>query len=125
MNYKVAELDGPLLDAAVAKAEGWTAHEVAAMLSDRAQERDDIRYIAASTSWGLGGPIIERERIATLMLNDQWCAWMPGTDHPDYIPSYWLFSKTAGSADGRGPTLLIAAMRAYVASKFGDEVELP
>lgn len=24
-----------------------------------------------------------------------------------------------------GPTPLIAAMRAYVASKFGDEVELP
>jgi hypothetical protein len=30
-----------------------------------------------------------------------------------------------GDADARGPTPLIAAMRAFVTAKLGDEVELP
>ena len=30
-----------------------------------------------------------------------------------------------GSGFGTGPTILIAALRCYVASKLGDEVEVP
>ena len=60
------------------------------------------------TDWALAGPIIERERIAIDWDNDCWNA---STDsHPAYY-----------SAE----TPLIAAMRCYVASKLGDEVELP
>ena len=61
--------------------------------------------------WSQGGPIIEREKI---------CASCPSTgDFWDarlhkFPPEYT-----------RGPTPLIAAMRCYVASKLGDEVEIP
>ena len=59
-----------------------------------------------SCDWSCGGPIIERERI---------------TAEPHY-PSGW-FATNGGADSFKGPTLLIAAMRCYVTSKFGDEVE--
>lgn len=61
-----------------------------------------------STDWSKGGPIIERERIE---LKDD-----GGTD--------WLASHNNESVEF-GPTPLIAAMRCYVASKLGDEVDIP
>jgi len=63
-----------------------------------------------STDWAHGGPIIEREKISINRetLANQWLACPYGT-------------RTARS----GPTPLIAAMRCYVASKMGDNVELP
>ena len=63
-----------------------------------------------STNWAQGGPIIEREKIATQfwVSEDAWEALIKG----GFFASY-------------GPTPLIAAMRAYVASKLGDEVEVP
>lgn len=59
-----------------------------------------------STLWDHGGPIIDRE-IAFL------------TRHG---PTQWS-AVANGSVSGSGPTPLIAAMRAYVASRFGDEVD--
>ena len=66
-----------------------------------------------STKWSQGGPIIERERItvdASAILG-QWMAVF-------YVPNEEPWEM-------RGPTPLIAAMRCYVASKLGDEVEVP
>jgi len=61
-----------------------------------------------STDWAQGGPIIERERIDVLYEHDlRWIA----------VPQKGIESY--------GPTPLIAAMRCYVASKLGDEVEIP
>ena len=54
-----------------------------------------------------GGPIIERERIALL----------PGVGLPD-----WSAVK-APNFKASADTPLIAAMRCFVASKFGEEVE--
>lgn len=63
---------------------------------------------APSTNWSQGGPIIEREEIETRKANSkEWGAWKDGV----------------GCI--HGPTPLIAAMRCYVASKLGDEVEIP
>ena len=59
-----------------------------------------------STDWAQGGPIIEREKIATAWHITRWVAWRGVVEHP-------------------GPTPLIAAMRCYVAAKLGDEVEIP
>jgi hypothetical protein len=60
--------------------------------------------------WALGGPIIERERITLIWARDNgWLAKL----------NYFPFREELG------PTPLIAAMRAYVASKLGDEVDLP
>ena len=58
-----------------------------------------------STDWAQGGPIIEREGI-----------------------EFRASGTQASIVDGRtyyGPTHLIAAMRCYVASKLGDEVDIP
>ena len=60
-----------------------------------------------STNWSQGGPIIEREEI---------CVLAP-------VRGLWR-----GRKEGRtqyGPTPLIAAMRCYVASKLGDNIEIP
>lgn len=62
-----------------------------------------------SEDWSQGGPIIERENIALYPHGD-------GT----YEAEVFLNPKR-----GAGPTPLIAAMRCYVASKLGDEVEVP
>ena len=58
-----------------------------------------------STNWAQGGPIIEREGI-----------------------EFRASGTQASIVDGRtyyGPTHLIAAMRCYVASKLGDDVDVP
>jgi hypothetical protein len=59
--------------------------------------------------WEHGGPIIEREGIGFMQFSDypQWTA-----KHPQAV----CFD---------GPTPLIAAMRCYVASELGDDIEIP
>ena len=60
-----------------------------------------------STDWALGGPIIEREGIAVYLYGDsQWHAHV-------------------GGRESIGPNPLIAAMRCYVASRLGDDIEIP
>jgi hypothetical protein len=64
-----------------------------------------------STNWAQGGPIIERERISVWARGNEWAA-------ESFIPNAQGHEQT-------GPTPLIAAMRCYVASKLGDEIEIP
>ena len=63
-------------------------------------------------NWSLGGPLIEREG---LHLRKSGCEWQC---------DYWNES-TLNFDTSYGPTPLIAAMRCFVASKLGDEVEVP
>lgn len=72
----------------------------------------DTRYWCPSTDWSQGGPIIEREGIATRR----------------WLETGWEADKWNFKFDERhmnGPTPLIAVLRCYVASKLGDEVEVP
>ena len=70
--------------------------------------RQEWKY-TPSTDWSQGGPIIEREGIS----------WHCGNKSSWHAYGY-------GSAENfNGPTPLIAAMRCYVSSKLGDEVEIP
>lgn len=72
-------------------------------------------FYSPSTDWGQGGPIIEGEGIAVYL--------MPGG-----VGGKWRAESGMGYKDNTlaaGPTALIAAMRCYVASKLGDEVEIP
>ncbi|MDP9991984.1 hypothetical protein J2W28_001012 [Variovorax boronicumulans] len=119
---KTSELAGAFLDVWVAKAQGaedariedWGGDlKSLCVTSFNAFERVPYR---PSSSWGDGGPIIGRERIGTIPFgtDGQWLGSMPGD--VDYCAG-------ADAADGQlGATPLIAAMRAYVASKFGEEV---
>ena len=78
---------------------------------------DDRAPYAFSADWRVAGPIIERERI-----------WTGYCDHDSAWPGQWFAQYGENYPDNHhmvGPTLLVAAMRAYVKSRFGDEVELP
>jgi hypothetical protein len=69
-----------------------------------------------STDWALAGPIIEREGFAiSRVAQDEWSVSLIYEDK-EYGLMY---------TNQHGTTPLIAAMRCYVASKLGDEVELP
>jgi len=112
---KTSELTGAALDWAVAKCEG-----VALVLAPFTGARNfvilgqnmkpTIVMYEPSLYWAQGGPIIEREKI-TLCYD---------TCQPRWVGCDWAARLTEF-----GPTPLIAAMRCYVASKLGDEVELP
>lgn len=112
---KTCELEGAALDYWVARAEGKNYAENKewgnATINDLGRcsiahrNWNCAKYFEPSKNWGHGGPIIERERI---------------TAEPHY-PGGW-FATNGGADSFKGPTLLIAAMRCYVASKFGDEV---
>ena len=67
-----------------------------------------------STCWKLGGPIIERERISI----------RPDVASPDFR-AFVIRSPNGLSHRHIGPTPLIAAMRCYVASELGEEVNIP
>jgi hypothetical protein len=106
---KTAELEGDALDYWVAVGEGAYFRSLEEFEGASKARRLHHAY---STHWSCGGPIIDRADI-----------WMSSDDtlaegHP-FIASCHPHSNNAIQA---GPTKLIAAMRAYVASKFGAEV---
>ena len=98
MKLKTSEAEGEVLDRLVAQCEGQVYHGPA--------------WTKYSTDWAQAGPIIEREYISVLSwLVGAWKARTTANDGTEYICE--------------GPTALVAAMRCYVASKLGDEVEVP
>ena len=109
---KTIELTGVALDWAVAKCEGYTCKGESLTrnnpLDDGALEHIWRKDYSPSTDWAQGGPIIERERIR-IDPRGVWCAAHDSCE--------WTYYT--------GETPLIAAMRCYVASKLGDEVEIP
>lgn len=122
--HKVSELECALLDAAVAMALGWRVKGetlVGATTLDGRVTRDDdpvqglVGRFQPSLMWQHGGPIIERELIhleptGIRELGDEWFA---------------AVGEREDGPNAFGRTPLEAAMRAYVASKFGETVELP
>ncbi len=79
-----------------------------------------LREFEPSTEWGQGGPILGDKKIS---LEYRLTA--------DEVPDWWasLDPYSPDCSEDRvgfaGPTPLIAAMRCLVASKYGDEVEIP
>lgn len=110
MKIKTSELTDATLDWAVAKTEGYTGVAL--------QERTATDWYSPSTDWAQGGPIIERERIA----------FWTGDSYQDEYGTFTAIKSAKHPTSAQhfeGPTPLIAAMRCYVASKLGDEVEVP
>lgn len=128
MKIKTSELTGPALDWAVAKAKGATnfrydtvaTYWVTLDEKDRALSKGWAQSFTPSEDWAQGGPIIEREQIDVTYSGDGWYAVKHNS--LDGVPGY--LGDTV-IADDDGPTPLIAAMRCYVASKLGDEIEIP
>ena len=82
----------------------------------------DTNDYSPSTDWAQGGPLIERERVKVFPnVGGTWSAQIRHTEsHP--LVSHPVL---AGWTNSPGPTPLIAAMRCLVASRLGDEVEIP
>lgn len=132
---KTLELTGQLLNYWVAKAlDSLPGHEFrlgltvdTGIMFRNLESGVDVVW-EPSTNWGQGGPIIDRERIALVCTRprhdtnagERWNAIVNG----DYVGSDGqVESRNPGTNnDGEGPTPLIAAMRALVASEYGDEV---
>jgi hypothetical protein len=107
---KTNELTGAALDWAVAKCEGhgvFIKHAPVQVMYTPQGKRSWYIY-TPSTNWAQGGPIIEREGMSVGMVNEYWQA---------HLSEFGLWED--------GPTPLIAAMRCYVASKLGDNIDIP
>jgi hypothetical protein len=81
----------------------------------------DEPFPSYSTNWAPSGPIIEREFIELNVM-------AAGHTSASVTFDTWLASTARHDEDmveASGPTPLIAAMRCFVASKLGDEVEIP
>lgn len=128
MKTKTSELTGRNLNWAVAIALGWKwkvdndgkivlARPAKNIHSKKAFDTLGLAYFQPINSWSTAGPIIEREcvsleffRGAGLARADVWVA----TRH-----------EPPAVCEESAPTPLIAAMRCFVASVLGDEVEIP
>ena len=117
---RTSELTGAALDWAVAKCEGREAKNTSwgGWMTTWSNPQDDgaLEYEKLphySTNWAQGGPIIEREGISVrYRVGVNLTADIDGK-HEQTVPY-------------RQPNAqLTVAMRCYVASKLGDEVEIP
>jgi hypothetical protein len=119
---KTSELIGADLNWLVAKCEGLLLHKNVYLNGVFIDEWSASGYfvdpnmwiglgaLQYSSKWAQGGPIIEREKITLSYVGE--------------ARSECRADIEAG-AMMYGSTPLIAAMRCYVASKLGDEVEVP
>ncbi|WP_244807969.1 phage protein NinX family protein [Caballeronia zhejiangensis] len=126
---KVTELIGPLLDYWVARAtriedvvsiQKSVLGVEACYLLDT--EDNTWRLFCPSVRWADGGPIIARFAIAIWRGEGRWLAILPGSNGGAYSGGD-DYIDARGYDCYAGATPLIAAMRAYVASKFGESVD--
>lgn len=113
---KTETLTRSALNWAVAKAEGLTDDKDLSIVLNKVLIWDDIGgwiEYSPSTDWAQGGPIIERERISLRF-------WTNVTMVHAYTPNP---REDDWASDPK--SILIAAMRAHVAHKLGDEVDIP
>lgn len=113
---KTSELSGAALDWAVAKCEEPIGGYKAWVQDDL--DKGILHGMSYSSNWSFGGPIIESGCIG---IDTNPCgsaeshfAWKAIIDVPD-----------CDVVEMHGDKPLVAAMRCYVASKFGDEMEIP
>jgi len=112
MKTKVSEAEGAVLD--------WLTCEAAGLFKEHPHtaksfahiwntHKETDRYAHPSTDWAQGGPIIQGNLLII----------SPDPQHN------WVARGYMDAIEYPGLTPLIAAMRCYVASRLGDEVEVP
>ena len=121
MIINVNEAEGVVLDWLVARAEGMESRVEYAPLSCAnlyyyTEQGEGYFDWIPTRDWTQAGPIIESHAISLNFDNDPgylWAAWTPAP------------LRDEAEAFGYGNSMLIAAMRCYVISKLGDQVEVP
>jgi hypothetical protein len=121
---KTSELDGAALDWAVAKCEKLRLSGASLGFLVKKYGRYAVRHegrgacYCPTENWSQGGRIIEREGIFFSPLPDNGIrAYIFRDGQYLYLTDCWGYDTPI--------TRLIVAMRCYVASKLGDEVEVP
>lgn len=115
MKIKTSEATGIVLNYLVAKAQKSPTLPYSYKNGNELHYHDPADYRGVyrfDTDWSQGGPIIEREEICLGIDSDD------GGKEWEAQPA-WYGKKRFG------PTPLIAAMRCFVASKLGEEVDVP
>lgn len=111
MKIKTPDLIGPALAWAVAIARGYKPSVYG---TDSIRVETDLGGVIAPFMphfrWRHGGPIVDEMLAAGAIIEEGYVV----------IPAV-----TTRGGQGRGPTTLVAAMRCFVASKLGDEVDVP
>ena len=115
MKIKTADLIGPALDWAVAKVKGLNpSSDPKSGFAEANGFGCAIKHY--STDWAVGGPLIERE----------WLDITPWPNESDEGLRWQCHQYDAPKPyQALGPTPLIAACRYFVASRLGDEVDVP
>ncbi len=142
MKVKTSDLIGPALNWALGKALGLPVeicqifqygrpngrHYISIGETDRDGAEVDFD---PSQEWSQGGPLIEYYWVelqnGSNLPPDLWgaCMWS-GTDADLWGACMWSGTDAGVPlGEGRGPTPLVAATRCIVASKLGDEVDVP
>jgi Protein of unknown function (DUF2591) len=127
---KTVELTGAALDWAVCEATGFFKGYVQFRSGKNFLKVYGVgrnTHLHPSTDWSQGGPIIEREKLGV------WFSDEVIDEDGNILREVCWYCETSCTADNgdepyqcdTGPTPLIAAMRCYVASKLGDEVDVP
>lgn len=133
MKVQTSTITGAALDWAVAKCE-CEDKELSRLrvhngrvdfLWDGGNPHGPRRSTDYSANWSQGGPIIERENISTcrIFCDGEPNSWVCNTHTLEYDERGEYIEGSDNAMEG--PTPLIAAMRCYVASKLGDEVDVP
>jgi hypothetical protein len=116
---KTSDLKGAALDYAVALCEGGIPKIVNdkpafSFIDEGGGYYDYLANLKYSSDWSEGGPIIEREIIT-----------LDGRGKCEWSARIWSDNRNDFIEVKHCQTALIAAMRCYVASVIGDEVEIP
>ncbi len=138
---KTSELTGAALDYAAGLCEGYGPDKYMSNIDIRLDVKGKVSCLLVpinrayvrwtpSTNWAQGGPIIEREGIA-LRYSPKHKKWYAkretGSGETVFWPAqeYSVTAKKKVTARWEGPTPLVAAMRCYIASKLGNDIEIP
>ena len=116
----VNQISDGALDWAAAKCQGWSDIRLAKVFLLATDSEDGSNF---STDWADGGPVIESNAINVSMRchPDVWDAVIK----PAYFTSGRPDSGVQQEVIATGRTPLEAAMRCYVISKLGPQIEVP
>ena len=122
MKVKTSELTGAALDWAVLEATGFFKGYTQFRSGKNFLKVYGVarsKHLHPSTDWSQGGPIMYREGIGVMRIKNRQAhqQWAAGEHDDESQDRFWEVVC--------GPTPLIAAMRCYVMSELGDEVDVP
>jgi hypothetical protein len=134
ITVKTADLIGPALDWAVAKAEGlqanWDSRQGVFVVTDsfgslfgwiNPKGPDYLEDYAPSSYWNSCGPLIDKHDIGLTTGDAPTEMGLAG----NVVTAMMVRSSDFMAFAQHGPTRLVAACRAIVAAKLADEVQVP